>query len=231
LHRASRPLAFVVLACKALDRSLNTYDREDRSSTTFATYYATHNNGVLFLGKNEIGADMRGLNLTPVLSLSVVLLCTNCLQAQQVTTPAGLPNAPSAVAATIRLHVHSELWLRNLPFKVNQTQGTVESWTRLFGGKALEGLYPSGMSTLGKGWDKDCLKCNEPYLIGSVQSARVTFTSINGPAQPTTPRVKDEWEHLAHQIRGVDLIVTQLGQQAKTHPRVTTVLKLVRPQF
>ena len=60
---------------------------------------------------------------------------------------------------------------------------------------------------------------------------RLMLSPVSDPAQRGALRNSERWRHLAHHIPWVEPVVLRVGQQQKTPPHFTTMLKLVRPRF
>ena len=71
----------------------------------------------------------------------------------------------------------------------------------------------------------------ENYLIGSAPSKWRTFAPTYGKATHETTFPVGNLEHYAHRIPWAGSVILRIGQQAKAHPLVMRVLKVIKPRL
>ena len=158
---------------------------------------------------------MRGLvhsrsHISSVLLVSVWVLSTHVLWAQRESTPeesgVPLPDAPSRVAtvseAQTRFHLtYDPLLSMNTSAVLNHDTGTPEFWSK------------------------------DKYFIGSALPKWMTFAPSFGQVHHETPHGGNDLDYYGHHIPWAGSAILRIGQQAKAHPHITTVLKSVHPKL
>ena len=184
---------------------------------------------------------MRGLvpslsHLSSILLVSLLVLSTHVLWSQGTSTPEDsavqLPDAPSWVAAVSEAQTHFHLTYKGLPLSFRQNQGQTESWIRFFPdhtGYDRLSINASTMLNQDSGtaefWGKN------KYFIGSTPAKWMTFAPTLGHAHHETIHGANDLEYYGHHIPWAGSVILRIGQQAKAHPHITTVLKSVHPKF
>jgi hypothetical protein len=168
---------------------------------------------------------MRGLllslsHLSAPLLVSLLLLSTHLLWAQGISTreesAVPLPDAPSEVQTHPHL-THKEF---HLTFKQNQSQ--TDSSMRFFPDRTgYDRLSVNTDAALSQ--DPGTIDFWDPnkYFIGSAPTKRMTFAPTFGYVDHET----------IHGIPWAGPVILRIGEQAKAHPHITTILKTVHPQF
>jgi hypothetical protein len=157
---------------------------------------------------------MRGIvpslsHLCSILLISLLVLSTHVLRAQRTSTleesATQLPDAPSRVATVSEAQTHLHLTYKGLPlsFKQNQsqTEGTAEFWGK------------------------------NKYFMGSAPTKWMTFAPTFGHVHHETIHGANDLEYYGHHIPWAGSVILRIGQQAKTHPHITSVVKTLHPQF
>jgi hypothetical protein len=171
---------------------------------------------------------MRGVvlslsHVSSILLVSLLVLSTHVLWAQR-TSPleditVQLPDAP---------HVH--LTYKRLPLSFKQIQGQTESGMRFSADHTgYDRPVNNTDAVLGQDirttefWGKDRY-CSTPTKWMTVAPAydQVHHETIHGA---------NDLEYYGHHIPWAGSIVQRIGQQAKAHPHITSVVKMVQPQF
>jgi hypothetical protein len=180
---------------------------------------------------------MRGVvlslsRLSPILLVSLLVLSPHVLWAQRTSTPeeraVQLPDAPSQVATVSEAQTHLHLTYKGLPLSFKQDQGQTESWMRFFPDHT--GYYRpintnAALSRTAALWSK------EKYLIGTAPSKGWTFAPAYGKVPHETTWRVGNLEHYVHRLPWAGPIILRIGQQAKTHPHVTRVLRVLKPRL
>jgi len=173
--------------------------------------------------------------ISPILLLMLLVLYTHILRAQRTSplgeSPVPLPDAPAPVATVSEAQIRLHLPYNRLPLVFNPNQGQTESWMRFFPDHTgYDPLPVNSSAVLGqdtstdKFWDKD------RYFVGSAPTECMTFAPTCGHVHHETIHGND-LEYYGRHIPWAGPVVLRIGQQAKVHPHITTVLKMVRPQF
>jgi hypothetical protein len=184
---------------------------------------------------------MRGLvpslsHRSSILLVSLLVLSTHGLWAQRTSTledsAVQLPDAPSRVATVSEAQTHLHLTYKGLPLSFRQNQGQTESRIRFFPdhtGYDRLSIKTSTMLNQGSGtaefWGKN------KYLIGSTPTKWMTFATTFGHVHHKTIHGANDLEYYGHHIPWAGSVILRVGQQAKAHPHITTVLKSVHPKF
>ena len=185
---------------------------------------------------------MRGLvlslsHLSSILLVSLLVLSTHVLWAQRKSPEESvvpLPDAPSRVATVSEAQTHLlYLTYKGLPLSFKQNQGQTKSWMRFFPDHTGYDRLPINTSAVlnhdtgtAESWGKN------KYFIGSVPSKWMTFAPTFGhPIHHETAHGGNDLEYYGHHIPWAGSTILRIGQQAKAHPHITTVLKSVHPKF
>jgi hypothetical protein len=159
-------------------------------------------------------------HLSSLLLVSFLMLSTHLLWAQGTSTRAGsvipLSDAPSAVQT--RLHFTDERF--SPVFAQNRDQ--TESWLTFFPNRTAYDRRSGDIDT-GLGQDGKTIRLSNPngYFSGGVPAKWTTFG----------PTFADVHHETTHGIPWAGPIILRIGQEAKAHPHITTVLKTVHPRF
>jgi hypothetical protein len=175
-------------------------------------------------------------HLSSILLISLLLLSTHVLWAQGTSTlgdsVAQLPDAPSRVATVSEAQTHLHLTYRGLPVIFSQDRGQTESWIRFFPGHTGYDRLSINTSTMlnqdsgaAEFWAKN------KYFIGSTPTKWMTFAPTFGHVHHETIHGANDLEYYGHHIPWAGSVILRIGQQAKAHPHITTVLKSVHPKF
>ena len=167
--------------------------------------------------------------LSSILVVGLLVLSTHALWAQGKLTEervVQLPDAPSEA------QTHPPLTNNEFPLSFRQNQGQAGSWMRFFPDRT--------------GYDRPSINRNavlsqdtrtaqvlgkNRYFIASPLTKWMTFASMFGHVPHETIRVPGDLEYAGHYIPWASSAILRIGQQAKAHPRITTVIKMVHPQF
>ena len=183
---------------------------------------------------------MRGVvlslsHLSSILLVSLLVLSTHVLWAQRTSTleesADQLPDAPSQVATVSQAQTHLHLTYRGLPLSLKQNQGQTESWMRFFYDKKEYDRLSINTNTvlnqdrgMAEFWGKN------KYVIGSAPTKWMTFAPAFGHVHHETIGAYD-LEYYGHHVPWAGSAILRIGQQAKAHPHITSVLKTVHPRF
>jgi hypothetical protein len=154
------------------------------------------------------------------------------VQPQEVPLWNSLPDAPSRIARVSEAQTQLRLTFKGLLLSSKQNQGLTESWMRFFpdhtGYDRLPintNPVPGNDARMAKFWGKD------RYIIGSTPNKWITFAPTYGHADHDTIHGANELEYYGRHIPWAGSVALRIGQQAKAHPLLTTVLKTVHPRF
>jgi hypothetical protein len=180
---------------------------------------------------------MRGLvlslsHLSPILLVSLLVLSTHLLWAQRKSPleeiPVQLLDTPAQLAIVSEaLHFTD----RGLPLSFPQNQGQTESWKKFFPAYNTGGYRSPTNAVLDRVTRMAGLRSEEKYFTGSTPSKWLTFVPTYGNVHVETIYRVDELEYYGHQIPWAGSLMLRICQQAKVHPHVTRVLKVLRPRF
>jgi hypothetical protein len=157
---------------------------------------------------------MRGIvpslsHVCSILLISLLVLSTHVLWAQRTSTleesAVQLPDAPSRVSTVSEAQTHLHLTYKGLPLSFKQNQSQTEGTAEL--------------------WGKN--KC----FIGSAPTKWMTFAPTFGHVHHETIHGANDLEYYGHHIPWAGSVILRIGQQAKTHPHITSVVKTLHPQF
>lgn len=184
---------------------------------------------------------MRGLvhsrlHLSSILLVSLLVLSTHVLWAQRTLTleesAVQLPDAPSRVATVSQAQTSFDLTYKGLPLSISQNQGQTESWMRFFSdqrGYERLSIKSNAVPNQDRGtaefWSKN------KYFIGSAPTKWMTFAPTFGHEHHETIHGANDFEYYGHHVPWGGSVILRIGQQAKAHPHITSVLKTVHPQF
>lgn len=174
--------------------------------------------------------------LSPILLLNLLVLSTPTLWAQRTSpleeSAVPRPGAPAEVAAVSEGQTPLHLAYNRLPLAFEQKQGQTEPWMGFFPDHpGYDHLPFHTNAVLGqeagtvKFWGKD------RYFIGGAPTQCMTFAPTCGHVHHEAIYGANDLEYYGRHIPWVGSVVLRIGQQAKVHPHITTVLKMVRPQF
>jgi hypothetical protein len=185
---------------------------------------------------------MRGLvlsllHLSSILVVSLLVLSTHVLWAQRTSTlleesAVRLPDAPSRVATGAEAQTRLHLTYGELPLGFRQTQGQTESWMRFFSdetGYARLSINTNAVLNQDSGtaefWGKN------KYFMGSAPTKWMTFAPTFGHVHHETIHGANDLEYYGHHMPWAGSVILRIGQQARAHPHITSVLKTVHPRF
>jgi hypothetical protein len=184
---------------------------------------------------------MRGVvlsrsHLSSNLLVSLLVLSTHVLWAQRTPTleesAVRLPNAPSRVATVSESQTHFHLTYRGLPLSFSQDQGQTESWMRFFPDHTgYDRLSSHTKAVLNQDAGTAEFWGKNKYFVRSAPTKWPTFAATFGHVHHETIHGVDELEYYGHHIPWAGSVIQRIGQQAKAHPHITTVLKSVHPKF
>ena len=156
---------------------------------------------------------------SPLLLVSFLVLSTHLLWAQRTSTRAEsaipLSDAPSTVQT--RLHFTD----KRFPLVFAQNRGQTESWLTFFPNRTAYDRRSGDIDALSSQDRKIKLSSPNGYFIGGAPTKWTTFG----------PTFVDVHRETTHGIPWAGTILLRIGQQAKAHPHITTVLKTVHPRF
>ena len=187
---------------------------------------------------------MRGLvhslsHLSSILLVSLLVLSAHVLWAQRTSTleesAVQLPDAPSRVATVSEAQTHFHLTYKGLPLSLGQNQGQTESWMRFFPDHTgYDRLSINTKAVLNQDAGTAEFWGKNKYFIGRAPIKWPTFAATFGLVHLVhheTIHGVDELEYYGHHIPWAGSVILRIGQQAKAHPHITTVLKSVHPKF
>jgi hypothetical protein len=182
------------------------------------------------------GLALSGLHLSSILLVSLLVLSTHVLWAQRTSTleesAVQLPDAPSRVATVSEAQTSFDLSYKGLPLSLRQNQGQTESGMRFFsdqrGYNRLSintNAVPNQDRRTAEFWGK-----NKGFM-GSAPTNGMTFASPFGHLHHETIHGATDLEYYGHHLPWAGSVILRIGQQARAHPHLTSVLKTVHPQF
>jgi len=164
-------------------------------------------------------------HLSSILLVSLLVLSTHVLWAQTLEESAvQLPDAPSRVATVSEAQTYLHLTYKGLPLNFRPNQGQTESWIRFFLSINTSTMLNQDSGTA-EFWG------NNKYFIGSTPTKWMTFAPTFGHVHHETIHGANDLEYYGHHIPWAGSVILRIGQQAKAHPHITTVLKSVHPKF
>jgi hypothetical protein len=183
---------------------------------------------------------MRGLvlslsHLSSILLVSLLVLSTQVLWAQRTSTleesAVQLPDAPSRVGTVSETQTSFHLTSKGLPLSLRQNQSQTESWMRFFSDETGYDRLSINTNVVLKDrataefWGK-----NKGFM-GSAPTQWMTFAPPFGHVHHETIHGANDLEYYGHHLPWAGCVILRIGQQAKAHPHITSVLKTVHPQF
>jgi hypothetical protein len=176
---------------------------------------------------------MRGLCLSfshqsAILLVGLLVPSTHLLWAQRTLPPAKITiqllDTPAPFARVSEAQTRLHLTYQELPLKFEQSQSRTDS--RIYYRLPVDtDAAPSPVARTAE------LNGKEKYLIGNAPSKWLTFAPTYGSVPRETTYSVENLEHLAHNIPWVGPIILRIGQQAKAHPQLTRLLKVIKPRF
>jgi hypothetical protein len=167
------------------------------------------------------------LHLSSILLVSLLVLSTHVLWAQRTSTPeesaVQLPDAPSRVATVSEAQTSFHLTYK-LPLSLRKNQSQTESWMRFFSDETYDAVLNQDRATA-EFWGK-----NKGFM-GSAPTKWMPFAPTLGHVHHETIHGANDLEYYGHQLPWAGSVILRIGQQAKAHPHITSVLKTVHPQF
>jgi hypothetical protein len=182
------------------------------------------------------GVVLSLLHRSSILLVSLLVLSTHVLWAQRTSTleesAVQLPDAPSQVATVSEAQTHLHLTYKGLPFSFKQNQGQTESWMRFFPDHTGYGrLSINTNSVLNQDTGTAEFWGKNKYSIGSAPTKWMTFAPTFGHVHHETRHGANDLEYYGRHIPWAGSVILRIGQQAKAHPHITSVLKTVHPRF
>jgi len=176
------------------------------------------------------GLVLSGMNLSSVLLVSLLVLSADVLWAQRSPlekSAVQLPDAPSRVATVSEAQTSFHLTHKGLPLSLRQNQGQTESWMRFFSdqtGFNTNAALNQDRRTA-EFWGKN------KYFMGSAPTKWMTFAPTFGHVHHEKIHDASDLEYYGHHMPWAGSVILRIGQQARAHPRITSVLKTVHPRF
>lgn len=154
-------------------------------------------------------------HLVPIMLLSLLALSPRLLCAQKTSSAATLqlPEAPAPLASVSEPETNFHLTYRMLPLSCEQNQGRRESWIRSFPART--------------GYDRPSINTN----ITMGQVSRLKFAAAYAPGHHEVSHGANDLEYYGRHIPWAGSVILRVGQQAKAHPHVTTLIKAIHPRF
>jgi hypothetical protein len=176
-------------------------------------------------------------HLSPILLVSLLVLPTHLLWGQGKgrveEIPVQLFDAPSQLATVSEAQIRLHFTGGGLPLSFQQNAGETESWMK-FSTYHNVGDYRLPTNTkpvLHQATGAAELRGKEERSIGGVTSKWLTFAPTYGKVHHETIYGVDELEHYGHHIPWAGPLIVRICQQAKVHPHVARVFKVIRPHF
>lgn len=174
-------------------------------------------------------------HLSTILLVILLLLSTHALRAQRTSTlevsAIQLPDAPSPVSgAQTHLHItYKEL----VPLSFGHNQRPTESWIRFLPDLTGYDRRPINTSTMPNQDSKTADFLGKyKYFIGSTPTTWMAFVPTFGRIHHETTQGANDLEYYEHYMPlWAGSVILRVGQQAKAHPHITTVLKLIHPKL
>ncbi len=181
------------------------------------------------------GAVLSLSHLSSILLGSLLVLSTHFLWAQRTSTleesAVQLPDAPSRVATVSEAQTHLHLTYKGLPLSLRQNQGQTESSIRFFPDHTGDRLSINTNTVLNQDTGTAEFRGKNKYFIGSATTKWMTFAPTFGHLHHETIHGANDLEYFGHHIPWAGSVILRIGQQAKAHPHITSVLKTVQPRF
>jgi hypothetical protein len=183
---------------------------------------------------------MRGLFLSLshrclIALVGLLLLSTHLLWAQKTSPPSKIAiqllDTPAPFARLSEAPTRRHFTYRELPLTFVQKPSQTESRMRLFPHSPDQYRLPTNTGAALYPAPRTAELWRKKYFISSATSTWLTFVPSYGTVPHETTYSVENLEHLANNIPWVGPIVLRIGQQAKAHPQVTRLLKVIKPRF
>jgi hypothetical protein len=184
---------------------------------------------------------MRGLvlslsHLSSILLVTLLLLSTHLLWAQRTSTleesAVQLPDAPSQFATVSEAQTRLYLTYKGLPLSFSQNQGQTESRMRFFSDKTgYDRLSINTNAVLNQDRETAEFWGRNKYFIGSAPTMWMTFAPTFGQVHHETILGTNDLEYYGHHTPWAGSVILRIGQQARAHPHITSVLRTIHPRF
>ena len=176
------------------------------------------------------------LRLSSILLVSLLMLSTDVLWAQRTSTPKESaiqpPDAPSRVATISEAQTNLHLTCRGFPLGFKQNHSQTESWMRFF--PDLTGYDRVSINTnavLNQERGTAEFSGKNKYFMGSAPTKWMTFAPTFGDVHHETIDGTNDVEYFGHHMPWAGSVILRIGQQARAHPHITSVLKTIHPRF
>jgi hypothetical protein len=173
--------------------------------------------------------------LSSILLVSLLVLSTHVLGAQRTSTleesAVQLPDAPSQVATVLEAQTNLHLTYKGLPLSFKQHQGRTESWMRFPDHTGYDRLSIDTNTVLDQDMGTAEFWSKNKYFIGSAPTKWMTFAPNFGHVHQETIHGANDLEYYGHHMPWAGSVILRIGQQARAHPHITSVLKTVHPRF
>jgi hypothetical protein len=175
-------------------------------------------------------------HLSSILLVGLLLPSTNVLWAQRTPTieesAVLLPDAPSRVAAVSEAQANLHLTYKGPLLNFKQNQGQTESWMRFFPGRTgYDRLSINSNAVLNPGTGTAEFWGKNKYYTASAPARWRTFAPAFGHVHHETIHGANDLEYYGRHIPWAGSVILRIGQQAKAHPHVTSVLNTLHPRF
>jgi len=177
---------------------------------------------------------------SPIVLVGLLMLSTHSLLAQRTLPLARIQiqlletSAPFARVSEVQTPRH--LTYRRLFLTFAQNQGQSDPWMRFFRDYPGDSRPPMATNAAlspptrtteqwGELWGK------EKYPMGSAPSKWGTFALTYGRMPRETICCADILEHYVHRIPWAGSIILRIGQQARAHPHITRVIRVLKPRL
>ena len=182
------------------------------------------------------GSVLSVLHLSSTLLVSLLVLSTHVLWAQRTSTleetGVQLPDAPSRVATFSEAQRRLHRSYKGLPLSFRQNQGQTESWIRFFSDKTgYDRLSINTNAVLKQDRETAEFWGRNKYFIGSAPTKWMTFAPTFAQVHHETIHGTNDLEYYGHHTPWAGSVILRIGQQARTHPHITSVLKTIHPRF
>jgi hypothetical protein len=183
---------------------------------------------------------MRGLFLSLshrclIALVGLLLLSTHLLWAQKTSPPSKIAiqllDAPAPFARVSEAQTRRHFTYREPPLTLEQNPGLTESQMRLFSHYPDQYRQPINTDAALSPATRTAELWRKKYFISRATSTWLTFVPSYGTVPHETTYSIENLEHLAHNIPWVGPVILRMGQQAKAHPQVTRLLKVIKPRF
>ena len=175
-------------------------------------------------------------HLSSILLVSLLVLSTHVLWAQRTSTPeesaVQLPDAPSQVATVSEAQTHFHLTYKGLPLSFEQNRGQTKSWMRFVPDhRGYDRLSINTNAVLNQDMGTADFWGRNKQFVGSAPTKWMTFAPTFGHVHHETIHGANDFGYYGHHIPWAGSAILRIGQQAKAHPHITSVLKTVHPRF